>query len=51
MQDDIIRFMGLTFMYFLEENREIRKELHTLKLFRKKIRHPIRTIEEKMSNR
>ena len=51
MQDDIIRFMGLACMYFLEENRKIRKELQELKLFRKKVRHPIHTLGEKLSNK
>ncbi|RKI38669.1 hypothetical protein D7V86_04045 [bacterium D16-51] len=51
MQDDMIRFMGASCMYFLEENRRINKELQELKLFKNKMRHPIHTLSKKLSNR
>lgn len=51
MQDDIIRFMGITCIHFLEENRKIRRELQELKLFKSKVRHPIHALGQKLSNK
>lgn len=51
MQDDMIRFMGASCMYFLEENRKIYKELQELKLFKNKVKHPIQTLGKKLSNK
>ena len=44
MQDDMIRFVGTTCFFLLEENRKLQNEITQLK---DKIRHPFRTIINK----
>ena len=48
MQDDLIRFVGASCMQILEENRKMQQELQQLIKVLNKIKHPIRTMCEKM---
>ncbi len=48
MQDDLIRFVGASCMRILEENKKMRQELRQLERVINKIKHPIRTMSEKL---
>ena len=51
MQDDLIRFVGVSAINLLEENRKIKEELKQMKdelakvrSFQNKLKHPFRTL-------
>lgn len=48
MQDDIIRFVGGTLMRIMDENKKLQKEMRSVKEFKNKVKHPLRTIKNKI---